>query len=113
MADLDGTWTPENDTEMEFISQANQLAQGAYDRGLDREDIAGGLAFLATTLMMQDPDEMPDQPPVPEGPDKVQECPECGDDIERVWANVGGPAVIKPCGHEVEMSEVEGWLDNV
>lgn len=112
MADLNGSWVPASQEEASFIMSLSALASRAYDDGVDQEAIAGGLAFMSGVVAMQDPDEetLEDLAEPPEET-KRETCPDCGDDIEQVSAFIGGQCIVSPCGCNVRIGEVSGWVD--
>lgn len=108
MAELRGTWLPQTEAEAEFIETVNAVSQQAYEDGVEQEDIVSGLNFLAATIAKHEADT--DDVPMPEPPEKREDCPECGEGIASVRAFIGGECIVSPCGCSVESQLVEGWV---
>jgi len=111
MADISGAWVPKTDEEVQFIMQVNSIAATAYESGVPQDDIVGGLAFLAATISMQEPNEdaLEDLPDPSEH--RRETCPDCGEDISEVESFIGGQCIVSPCGCHVNLEQVEGWVD--
>lgn len=117
MADLEGTWTPENETEMNFVMNVNGLAKQAYDDGVSKNDIVSALGFMAASFAMHSADEPSDGPDddqflVPQDDDGVEDCPGCGIEIEDVQAFIGGDCIVDPCKCHVEYTKLGDWVED-
>lgn len=111
MADLNGQWVPENEEEMDWLMAVNGITKSAYADGIEKEALVSGLMWLAGSIVMVD-GEPPEEPvEEPDPPEKRDDCPECGADIESVRSFVGGEVLVSPCGCAVTVHQVPGWVD--
>jgi len=109
MVDLQGQIVPTSEAEYELLKELYDVTAEAKSEGVETADIATTLQFVAVSIMAYEGDEMPEQPEPPDD-DVTENCPECGESIEDVLFSIGEQASIRPCGHEVDVSDVSGWV---
>lgn len=112
MAKLGGQIVPETQAEWNLLQDLYAVTGEAKKTGVDDATILMMLNFAAVSIAGQGALGDPVDVPI-EGSDRTEACPECDTEIENVVWQMGGTVYVRPCGHEVDGSEIEGWVDDV
>lgn len=109
MVEIQGQIVPTDEEEMEFLEDLYAVTGEARKAGLDVDDIVISLNFVAASIRAADEQDSP------EGPDavaesKIEDCPQCGEEIENVKPFIGGEVEVQPCGCSIYHERVAGWL---
>lgn len=115
---IDGSWVPESDEELELFQKLQQAKVDAFESGVQPDQIAAAMSFMASTSLVSKPDDDKEtlQERIEKEKEKVDDCPECGDQIKAVTPlGVGGELMVQPCGHHFgwdEKDKLKGWVED-
>lgn len=115
---IDGSWVPESDEELELFEKLQQAKVEAFESGVQPDQIAAAMSFMASTSLVRKPDDNKQtlEEKIEEEKQKVDKCPDCNKEIRAVIPlGIGGQLMVQPCGHEFEWGErdkLNGWVED-
>ena len=115
---IDGSWVPESDEELELFDKLHQAKVEAYEAGVDPDQIAAAMSFIASASLIDKPedDKKSLEERIEEEKNMVKNCPTCDEEIQKVFPlGVGGELLVNPCGHTFDWEErhkLQGWVED-
>lgn len=113
MSEIRGAWVPESAAEDELLMDLHEVTREAYNNGVPVADIVAGMNYLSAAISLYGDDNgfIRAAEQAQAEPSRRENCPTCEQGIADVQVLMGGEATVKPCGCNVTIHQVPGWVD--